>query len=131
MSGKAIQASTRVVLAVTTGVPGLAAVDEVQQLLSFMTGARIFMHQIPRAADVCGKFLQDQHEWLSDAHPSTAQSQEARKLQAWARTYEKAHGEHITVRDLPGRAYTAMDPIVEFLDRMTNSHGAGLAGGNA
>jgi hypothetical protein len=119
------------VLAVTTGVPGLAPIQDVQSLLSHMTGSTIFLHQIPRAADVCQKYLLDQYPWLETARPSEAVAGNPVKLAGWVTRMRNEHGQLLRVNLLPGDAYTVMDPIVEFTERMAVSRGAGLAGSDA
>ncbi|MFD7247816.1 hypothetical protein ACFV6Y_38445 [Streptomyces massasporeus] len=134
MSGRRFPLAT--VLYVTNGgMPGIVdggdGLTQVQELLSFMTGSTIFLHQIPRAADVCQKYLRDQYGWLSKMQPTEAQAADVQKLKRWVRRCEKERGETLLVRVLPGGAYTYMDPIVEFTERMAASDGAGLAGSNA
>lgn len=119
----------RVVLAVTTGT-NLATLPEVQGLLSHMTGTPLAPNQIPRAADVCGKYLRDQFGWLATMLPTRAQSENPVKLRKWLGECEKARGAVLNIQVLPGGAYHAMDPIVEFFQAM-ESQGAGLAGSDA
>ena len=105
-----------VVLAVTTGRPGVAPLDQVQELLSYMTGADIFMHQIPRAAEVCRQDLVRQHRWVDGVEPQRGLSRE--RMLRWVRGYGAEHGDELPVRVLPGGLYEPMDPIVEFTRRM-------------
>lgn len=118
----------RVVLAVTTGVPGLASAHEMQALLSHMVGSTVWAHQIPRAADVCQKYLRDQYSWLVDMRPTDGQAADERKLAAWLANCERRYARSVAVMALPGDAYTVMDPIVEFTERMSANQGAGLVG---
>lgn len=103
------------VLTVTNGLPegAICTVRQVQDLLSHMTGNRIFLHQIPRAKDVCGKYLQDEHRWLEGLNPTTEQKLDTAKLRRWAAAAVKERGETLRVRVLPGDAYTYIDPIIE------------------
>lgn len=90
---------------------------DVQDLLTFMTGSshRLALGQIPRAADVCRKYLLDQHPWLADMAASPGQIADGRKLLLWLRGCEKQRGEFVTVTAAPGDAYESMDPIKEWL----------------
>lgn len=120
------------VLQVTTGVPGLAPMEDVQALLSYMTGSTLLLHQLPRAADVCRKYLCDQYRWLEDLTPPAAHKDSVEKLGTWRRRVVEQRGETLCVRLLPGDAYSAMDPIREFLERFEGARqGAGLAGSDA
>lgn len=103
------------VLTVANGLPEgvVTRVEVVQDLLSHMTGNRIFLHQIPRAKDVCQKYLRDEFDWLDGMHPTAEQMANPDKLRRWARACEKARGETVAVQVLPGDAYTYMDPIIE------------------
>lgn len=124
------------VLYVTTGgTPGLIdggeGLMEVQALLSHMTGSPIYLHQIPRAADVCQKYLRDQYGWLSKMLPSDGQSADAIKLRKWLRQCEKERGESLAIRVLPGGVYHYMDPIAEFGHQLAEGRGATVAAGAA
>ncbi len=99
---------------------------EVQDLLTFMTGAphRVAFGQIPRAADVCRKYLLDQHPWLADMAATRSQVNDGRRLQLWLKGWEKRRGcrctdgqcpaHTVTVTATPGDAYTWQDPVVEW-----------------
>lgn len=86
----------------------------VQELLSFMTDQPIVYQQINRAADVCQKYLLDQHPWLGELHPTEHQQSHPAKLRAWVLACEQKHGTRLSVRALPGGAYKPVDPIVDY-----------------
>lgn len=127
--------SLRAVLYVTTGGPtGLVdgpGLVEVQDLLTFMTGspARLALNQIPRAADVCQKYLRDQFGWLHKMQPTPSQLEDSRRLGIWLRACEKERGETLAVIACPGGAYSYMDPVVEFCQQMADGRGATAAAG--
>lgn len=100
---------------------------EVQDLLTFMTGSphRVAIGQIPRAADVCRKYLLDQHSWLSDMAATPGQIADSRKLMLWLRGCEKQRGDTVVVTAAPGDAYQACDPIKEWLMTQGVSERAG------
>jgi hypothetical protein len=51
------------VLSVTTSVL-LCPLDELYEILNFMTGDNLFTHQLPRASRVCGQQILQQHPGL-------------------------------------------------------------------
>lgn len=75
----------------------------VQDLLSHMTGRRITLDEVPRAVDVCHKYLRDQYRWLADAEPTPGST--AIKLQAWVHSCERLHGEFLDVAAMPGDVF--------------------------
>lgn len=120
---------------VNGGIPGIVdggdGLEEVQGLLSAMTGHPIYLHQIPRAADVCAKYLIDQYPWLDGMRPNAEQVEDVQKLKRWVKACTKRMGDRMRVPILPGDAYTYMDPIVEFTQSLEGTkQGAGLAGSN-
>lgn len=90
------------------GLPGLVdgpGMAVVQDLLSHMTGRRVFLDGVPRAVDVCQKYLRDQYHWLEGLQPSAAQAASAIKLQAWARSCVQEHGGFLDVAVMPGDVF--------------------------
>lgn len=118
----------RAVLTVTTGVH-FAPLTEVQSLLSHMTGTTLAAIQIPRAADVCQKYLRDQFEWLEGLAPTRSEAANEDRRRRWLTTCEARWGRHLTIQVLPGGAYQYMDPIVEFTRSLETGTGAGVVTG--
>jgi hypothetical protein len=100
------------ILSVTTGrlvSPG--GIPAVHEFLDFMTGDRLFTHQLPRACEECAPELLRQHpdlelvvvpEFTSPAH-----------VQTWLADQVERFGEHRTVVPLPPGDHTRIDPIAE------------------
>lgn len=90
------------------GTPGVVdghGMKAVQDLLSHMTGRRVTLDKVPRAVDVCQKYLRDQYSWLEGLQPSAAQAASAIKLQAWARSCVQEHGGLLDVAAMPGDVF--------------------------
>ncbi|MCV7208347.1 hypothetical protein [Mycolicibacterium canariasense] len=118
----------------TGGTAGLCdshGLAVVQELLGHMTGHPIFLHQIPRAVDVCRKYLVDQYPWLEALQPTNAQAGDARKLAHWVAKVIAARGETLLVSALPGGAYAYMSPVDEFCEQLADGVGATAAAGPA
>lgn len=92
----------------TGGIAGLCdsqGLAVVQDLLGHMTGRPVFLNQIPRAVDVCRKYLVDQYPWLEALQPTAAQSENVHKLARWVAKISAARGDSLQVSALPGGAY--------------------------
>lgn len=118
----------------TGGIPGIVdghGLVVVQELLSHMTGHQIFLHQIPRAVDICQKYLRDQYGWLAKMQPTEAQSGDVLKLRRWLNACEKERGDSLVVAAMPGDAFHYIEPVQEFLHQLAEGRGVHAAAGAA
>ncbi|SKM82296.1 Uncharacterised protein [Mycobacteroides abscessus subsp. massiliense] len=111
------------VLTVANGLPEglISTLGDVQRLLSFMVGHELYVPQMPRAADVCRKYLTDQFGWLASMQPTDCRDD---KVKQWGRAAAKRWGDEVLVEACPGDVYSPMEPMVEF-GRLFGSKKAG------
>jgi hypothetical protein len=110
-----------VVLSVTTGIT-LAPIDEIHELLDFMTGDSLFTHQLPRASRECAPVLLARHPHLADVVLPESFDGEADVLR-WVEEQTRTLGEGVTVATMDPDDHTSIDPIVELVT-MRRSGGA-------
>jgi hypothetical protein len=103
------------ILSMTTGrLLSRRHMDGIYEIADWMTGDNLMTHQLPRAADVCGPALLDQHPQLRDVQPPA--SLDAPDLMAWLADTEREHGEELPVAPLPAGAWKHQNPIEELCD---------------
>ncbi|MFF8178464.1 hypothetical protein [Streptomyces chartreusis] len=105
------------ILTMTTGrLLSSRHMEGVYDIANWMTGDNLMTHQIPRAADACGKALLAQHPQLTDVAPPD--DIDAPDLMAWLSDTERQHGQHLPVAPLPPDAWEHRNPIEELCDKI-------------
>ncbi|MFB6512097.1 hypothetical protein ACFCW4_02650 [Streptomyces virginiae] len=102
------------ILSITT--PTLLApdgMDGLSDLLEWMTGGRLEMWQLLRAADECAPELLRQHPFLEGLTPPPGLDRP--DLLSWLASAEAEQGAQLVVQSLAG--YAHQDPAEEFVDR--------------
>jgi hypothetical protein len=103
------------ILTMTTGrLLSRRHMDGVYDLANYMTGDSLFTHQLPRAADVCGPALLNQHPQLRGVEPP--QNVDLPGLMEWLLEAEREYGEELPVAPLPAGSWGSRDPIDELCD---------------
>src|SRR6266853_3142795 len=101
-----------VILSITHGAL-LCEMEQVYEILNFMTGDNLFTHQLPRARTVAAPDLFRQFPDLM--HIDVAHVTPKNWKQALA-VLEREYGASRTVAPLPPRHYEAKDPIEELVE---------------
>jgi hypothetical protein len=104
------------ILSVTTGIlvaPGGMA--GVHAFLDYLTGDRLFSHQLPRAAVVCAPWLREQFPDLAGVD---AGEMPAGDVADWLAGMVARFGERRAVRPLPAGRWGRREPIGELLGMM-------------
>ncbi len=102
------------ILTATTGRMLSNHIGGLYELLNHMTGDNLMTHQLPRAAEVCGLALLDQHTQLRDVTPP--EGIDVPDLMAWLANAERVHGAELPVTPLPAGVWEHRDPIEELCD---------------
>lgn len=101
------------ILTVTTGcVVTPNGVDGIYQILNWMTGDDLFIHQLPRASEECAPKLLEQHPDLAEITvPEDFGGEEA--VWAWLDRQVRRFGETRLVAPLNREDHTRIDPVTE------------------
>jgi hypothetical protein len=103
------------ILTMTTGrLLTTRGIGAVYDIANWLTGDNLFTHQLPRAADICGPALLDQHPQLQGVEPPA--DIDVPNLMAWLADAEREHGEHLPVAPLPPGAWQHQNPVEELCD---------------
>lgn len=91
----------------------LGTVDEMYQFLDFMTGDKLFTHQLPRAEKVCRQFLVEQFNWLAEIKPESINTENWKDV-----LFEivSNHGAELDIQPLPPGVWIHKDPLAELLE---------------
>lgn len=112
------------VLSVTTGrlvAPG--GIDDIYEILNFLTGETLVTHQIPRAIHTCQPYLQVKFPLLAKDHLESdlddlnarlaiADSPET-TVQEWVASLIERFGPSINLHPLPPNLWQRRDPVEE------------------
>lgn len=105
--------STLTIVSVISG-KALGKIDELYQILDFMTGDAVFTHQIPRAMKTCRPDLQKRFPDLAAAvDPEKITKETAAAISA---KIVEQFGMELDVAPLPAGAWQPKDPIEELLN---------------
>jgi hypothetical protein len=91
----------------------LCELDELYQVLNFLTGQSIYTHQIPRAFRVCAPYVATQHPDLAVLDWSGVNN---RTYRAWMDEQVRRFGATAGLEPLPAGAYDAMHPLDELIE---------------
>lgn len=104
------------VLSVTTGrMLSRDGPAGVQRLLSHLTGATIFTHQIPAALEACRPHVLAQHPALERV---TGEGVTGTTYENWLVARADEFGEWLELSILPPEAYRQSDPLIELALRL-------------
>ena len=91
----------------------------VYNVVDFVTGEAHMTHQLPRACDVVGPWLLEQHPWLADVEfdfdiPKGADRDQAMAVvMAWLEGVVAEHGEMHEVEAMPFGMYVGRELVAE------------------
>ena len=91
----------------------LGEVGQMYQFLDWMTGDKLFTHQLPRAMRFCKPFLEEQFEWLKDCKGEEITPENALE---YLDHQIALHGETVEVNSLPEGVWMKKDPMVELVE---------------
>lgn len=91
----------------------LCELDELYQVLNYLTGQSIYTHQIPRAFRVSAPYVATQHPHLAVLDWSGVNNSTYR---AWMDEQVRRFGATAELEPLPDGAYDAMHPIDELIE---------------
>lgn len=97
-------------------------IDEVYEILNFMTGDDLYTHQLPRAGRECRDYIYDQFPWLNDIDLEKARQENGQswdKWHNWVDRQAKQYGEFHEVSPIPMDDHDIIDPIDE-LEQMVD-----------
>lgn len=86
--------------------------DGVYDILGYMTGAQLFTHQLPHAAETCAPALLAQHPQLASVVFDESLKGEA-EVDQWLAGQVATHGEMLGVEPLASGDYVSIDPVIE------------------
>jgi len=99
------------ILSVSHGVlvaPG--GISDVYVILNYMTGDKLFTHQLPRACRECEPWLRRQLPWLNDI---SSEGIGRENWQPWLDSCIATFGEHHDVEPIPQDDHDRIDPLTE------------------
>lgn len=91
----------------------LGEVEQMYQFLDWMTGYKLFTHQLPRAAATCRPFLEEQFSWLKDCRGDEITPD---KWAEYMGSQIALHGATVEVNPLPEGVWMKKDPMVELVE---------------
>ena len=103
-----------VVLTITTGIL-LCKVQDVYEILDFMSGDENFTHQLPRVGDECKPYILAQYPELVGI---TGEGVTAKNYKEWLNEKEIEFGKTRIIQSLPNGAHVSRDPIEEIASMM-------------
>ena len=101
--------SSGTVVSITTGVL-VTDIQNLYSILDFMTGEKLFTHQLPRAADECKPYLLEQLPFLKDV---SGKGINATNWEPWLKELTKKYGEEFEIQPLPKEKQNHQDPLTE------------------
>lgn len=106
-------------------------IDGVYKILNFMTGDKLWTHQLPRAGRECRPHLLRQHPQLDGPDMDAAVAELDRSLEGvedhdecnevvrrWVAGMERRFGKAMDVSPIPTGDYEGKNPVDELIDRM-------------
>jgi hypothetical protein len=105
------------VLTVTTGRLLCPDIDDLYDVLGYLTGDDLMTHQLGRGAVVCGPYVLDQHPQLVGVEPP--QAPQGSELFTWLRKAVDEHGPVLPLSPLPAGVWEHKDPLVELAEMWT------------
>jgi len=104
------------VLSITTGKL-LCDMDDIYDILNYMTGSNLFTHQLPRASRTVRPYLK---KWMESTVPLFDKIDrdeiQAGNANDWLSEKEKVFGKTFFLSPLPYGVYEKMDPIEELVN---------------
>lgn len=88
-------------------------VEEVYEILSYMTGESVFTHQLPRFARECKPWLLRQHPQLATVDDSSVTSE---NWSQWLDEQIKKFGATLKVEPIPADDHDRKNPIAELVE---------------
>lgn len=113
--------STAQILSVATGVL-VCPIEEVYDILNWMTGDNLFTHQLPRAARWAAPILRLQMPWLNAVHADSVGPQ---NWQLWLAECVRLYRAKHVVTMLESSEWEHRNPIVEAAEMMGHADADG------
>ena len=104
------------VLTVTT-FKMLTKIDNLYDLLNYLTGEDLYIHQLPRAGEVAIKYILELYPSLVNVDAQNVKITNEEEAKAFVKQYNDLYGEKLTLSPMPKERYESISPIVE-LDKM-------------
>ena len=102
------------ILSIVAGkLVSLQNVDGVFEILNFMTGDGLHMHQLSRVAEECKPYLLEQFPQLKDIDASEVNGDNWRQ---WLDEQVKRYGEEFEVQPLPEGVHKFINPVLELIE---------------
>lgn len=89
--------------------------ERVYVIMDFLTGDKLFSHQLPRAFHACEGWVKQQCPWLSELDESSCSPETWRE---WLAAAELAHGKEHELLPLPPGQWKSVDPVKEGVELM-------------
>lgn len=111
-------------------IVSVEGVKGIQDFLEYMTGKNVWIHQIPRAAEVCKPYILSQLPELDTPEISvlahgelilmvegmTDDDMKHKMVLGWLSSLSAKYGEEFLVKPLPEDVYDEGDPVAEYFD---------------
>ena len=92
-------------------------IEKVFEILNFMTGDNLFIHQLPRAAGECRPSLMTQHPWLTEYVQSVQHQVTSKNYRAILADCKSRWGEKVNVEELSAvDKHIFKDPLQELCE---------------
>lgn len=104
---------TEAILSITTGVL-MRDMDDIYEILNYMTNDDLMTHQLPRAADQCKQPLEEQFPWAKGLEDRIKRDGYAKVLAEVKNLYGVSH----SVIPLHAEDQTHHEPITELLQML-------------
>lgn len=89
-------------------------IDDVYDILNFMTGGNLYTHQLPRVCLECRPFLFQQHPQLKEWGGRVTKKNYSQRLADAVRQF----GEFLNIEPLPPSEHERIDPISELAEKV-------------
>jgi len=115
-TGKAKKFHLGDILSITAGpLVSPQGMDGIYDILNFMTGDKLFAHQLPRASGECRPYLLEQHPQLKKVDASGVNKKNWKK---WLAKQIKKYGEELIVKPISKEAHEVKNPIQELEEKL-------------
>mgnify|MGYP001172845513 FL=1 len=97
------------ILSITTGkLVSPNHMDGIYEILDYMTGDKLFTHQLPRASEECKPFLLKQMPWLIEI---SAEEVNRENWETWLAEIVQKYGEFHKVEEIPSDYHSYINPL--------------------
>lgn len=105
--------ATADIVSAATGIMCSRSMDDIYQIMNYLTGDNLFTHQLPRALRVCKEHVKKQCPWVDTLDPTAITVD---NYEQWRRAADLKVGAEHELQPLPPGVWESKDPIQELKD---------------